>query len=174
MNDESAISSHILVTNLWQVHSHSGSILCKSIDRGLQHTCIPFPKLFRTDPARLMFAESRFRGKEIGDWFVYFERKSAVWKSCSLFRTVLSGFLYSVGHVWACTNRACRQKNDCQETSRTWVTLSHRIWTHFAFRTEYRRFIALSVSLSFRNRVEEVKNDLGCTAVFFYLCRNLK
>ena len=38
-----------------------------------------------------------------------------------------------------------------------------RIWTHFAFRTEYRRFIALSVSLSFRNRVEEVKNDLGCT-----------
>ena len=126
MNDESAISSHILATNLWQLYSKAHSISSKSLDRGLQHTCRGCAKLFRTGPTWLMLDKSQFRGKEIGDWFVHFERKSAVWKSFSLFRTVLSGFLYSIGHVWACSNRACRQKNDCQETSRTWVTLSHR------------------------------------------------
>ena len=72
MNDESAISSHILVTNLWQLHSKAHSVSSKSVDRWLQHRSNPYAKLFRNDLWRFSGPRSPSgRHKPTGDSINY-------------------------------------------------------------------------------------------------------
>ena len=222
MNDESAISSHILVTNLWQLHSKVHSVSSKSIDRWLQHRSNTCAKLFRTDLGRFCGSISpsgrhkpngilsivlqicgratakvtQFQAKAlIGDFKMhqiyipnsqnrpstidvrqitisgqgYWWLVRAFWKKIGRlkeFFAVPDGFKWFSVLYWSCLSmfESCMPPKERLSRNQSYLSDAFsQNWTHFAFRTEYRRFIALSVSLSFRNRVEEVKNDLGCT-----------